>query len=169
MTGDRGTIDRLLRHNAWATALLADRCRALSPQQFARRFEIGPGALQGTLLHIVGAMRRWADRIGNRAVRPSVDDKVNAPTPDEIIAILDETAADLAEVVGCVVDEDRLDEIMELRIRGWDEPLRFTRGTAIIHVLTHGVHHRAQALNILRRLGVEDLPEIDAIEWELHS
>ena len=169
MTGDRGMIDRLLHHNAWATALLADRCRTLSPQQFARRFEIGPGTLQRTLLHIVGAMHRWADRIGDRAVRPSVDDEVNAPTPDEIIAILDETAADLAAVVGCVVDEDRLDEIMELRIRGRDEPFRFTRGTAIIHVLTHGVHHRAQALNILRRLGVEDLPEIDAIDWELHS
>jgi len=169
MTGDRGTIDRLLGHNAWATALLADRCRALSPQQFARRFEIGPGTLQRTLLHIVGAMRRWADRIGDRAVRPSVEDEVNAPTPDEIIAILDETAADLAAVVGCVVDEDRLDEIMEHRIRGRDEPFRFTRGTAIIHVLTHGVHHRAQALNILRRLGVEDLPDLDAIEWELHS
>ncbi len=169
MTGDRGTIDRLLGHNAWATALLADRCRALSPQQFARRFEIGPGTLQRTLLHIVGAMHRWADRIGDRAVRPSVEDEVNAPTPDEIVAILGETAADLAKVVGCVVDEDRLDEIMELRIRGWDEPFRFTRGTAIIHVLTHGVHHRAQSINMLRRLGVEDLPEIDAIEWELHS
>ena len=169
MTCDRGTIDRLLGHNAWATALLADRCRALSPQQFARRFEIGPGTLQRTLLHIVGAMRRWADRIGDRAVRPSVEDEVSAPTPDEIIAILDEAAADLAAVVGCVVDEDRLDEIMEHRILGWDEPFRFTRGTAIIHVLTHGVHHRAQALNILRRLGVEDLPDLDAIEWELHS
>ena len=114
-------------------------------------------------------MARWANRMGVRAFGPSVEQEVNAPAPDGNIEILDETAADLAAVVGCVVDEDRLDEIMEHRILGWDEPFRFTRGTAIIHVLTHGVHHRAQALNILRRLGVEDLPDLDVIEWELHS
>jgi uncharacterized damage-inducible protein DinB len=40
-----------------------------------------------------------------------------------------------------------------------------------VHVTTHGMHHRAQCLNVLRRLevpGVSDrLPDLDALEWQL--
>ena len=56
---------------------------------------------------------------------------------------------------------------MEFRVPDRAEPFVVTRGTAIVHVMTHGAHHRAQALNMLRRLGVEELPDLDAIEWEL--
>jgi uncharacterized damage-inducible protein DinB len=48
-------------------------------------------------------------------------------------------------------------------------PERFGRGTAMVHIATHGMHHRAQALNMLRRLGVTDLPELDAVAWELRT
>ena len=150
--------------------MLLERCRSLTPQQFTQRFAIGPGSLHDTLLHIVGAMRRWADRIGDRPLRPSVEDEDRTWTPDEIVALLDEAASDLAAVTEVMVEEDRLEEMMDPgTIPGWKEPRAFTRGTAIVHVLTHGVHHRAQALNMLRGLGAGDLPEVDAIEWELQE
>jgi uncharacterized damage-inducible protein DinB len=56
---------------------------------------------------------------------------------------------------------------MELTLRGYPTPFRFSRRTALVHVCTHGAHHRAQALNMLRHLGVEELPEVDAITWGL--
>ncbi|MHC4415908.1 MAG: DinB family protein [Planctomycetota bacterium] len=161
-----GFLIRLLRHNAWATRVLLERCRGLTETQFTRVFEIGPGSLHDTLLHIVGAMWRWTDRISGRADRPFVE-KDRRLTPDEIINLLDTTSSELETVMKQVVDGDRLDENMEVVIRGQQRSFVFTRGTAIVHVLTHGVHHRAQALNMLRRLGVSDLPEIDAIEWEV--
>ena len=34
----------------------------------------------------------------------------------------------------------------------------FTRGAILTHVMTHGMHHRAQCLNMLRQLAVEPLP-----------
>jgi uncharacterized damage-inducible protein DinB len=50
-------------------------------------------------------------------------------------------------------------------------PYRFTLGAMLMHVTTHGMHHRAQCLNMLRRLalpGVSDrLPEIDVLDWQL--
>jgi uncharacterized damage-inducible protein DinB len=43
----------------------------------------------------------------------------------------------------------------------------------LIHVTTHGMHHRAQCLNMLRQLavpGISDrLPEIDVLEWQVTS
>jgi uncharacterized damage-inducible protein DinB len=50
---------------------------------------------------------------------------------------------------------------------------RFTLGAMLIHVTTHGMHHRAQCLNMLRQLavpGISDrLPEIDVLEWQITS
>ena len=50
---------------------------------------------------------------------------------------------------------------------------RFTLGAALAHVTTHGMHHRAQCLNMLRHLsapGISDrLPEIDPLDWQLQA
>ena len=40
-----------------------------------------------------------------------------------------------------------------------------TRGAVLAHVVTHGMHHRAQCLNMLRRLGVRPLPPGSVTEW----
>jgi uncharacterized damage-inducible protein DinB len=58
---------------------------------------------------------------------------------------------------------------------GWDErwtyvletpPVQQTYGGAIGHVIMHSMHHRAQALYMLRALGVPDMPEGDVLSWE---
>jgi uncharacterized damage-inducible protein DinB len=50
------------------------------------------------------------------------------------------------------------------------EMYNLTAGGALIHVLTHGHYHRAQCMNMLRRLetpGVSDrLPDLDVCEWQ---
>jgi uncharacterized damage-inducible protein DinB len=47
---------------------------------------------------------------------------------------------------------------------------QFTAAAAMVHVLTHGHYHRAQCLNMLRRLnvpGVSDkIPDLDVIDWQ---
>jgi uncharacterized damage-inducible protein DinB len=40
-----------------------------------------------------------------------------------------------------------------------------SRGGVITHVATHGMHHRAQCLNMLRQLGVTPLPKSSVVEW----
>ena len=45
-------------------------------------------------------------------------------------------------------------------------PAEKTYGGAIAHVITHSMHHRAQLLYMLRRLGLEGLPEGDVLSWE---
>lgn len=159
------TEERLLRHNAWATRVLLERCRSLTPQQFHQRFDIGPGSLHDTLRHVISAMRRWANRIGDRPAGEPIEKNPTAQTPDELLALLDRVHHELEQVLSSVAREDRFDEMMSVEFTSE----HFTRGTAFVHVFTHGVHHRAQALNMLRRLGVGDLPELEALEWELRA
>ena len=45
-------------------------------------------------------------------------------------------------------------------------PTEKTLGGGIAHILTHSMHHRAQAIHMLRRLGVSGLPEGDVLSWE---
>ncbi len=42
---------------------------------------------------------------------------------------------------------------------------RLARGAVLTHITTHGMHHRAQMLNMLRQLGVAPLPKSDVISW----
>jgi hypothetical protein len=39
------------------------------------------------------------------------------------------------------------------------------RLNAIVHVITHSMHHRARLLYMLRRLGPANLPEGDVLSW----
>ncbi len=123
--------------------------------------------MHATLLHIVGTMQRWADRIRGGEVRPSPEAEPRVRTPDELERELEIAHADLTTAARSVVDAGRLDELMEMTFQG--RRYEFTRGTAITHVLTHGMHHRAQVFNMLRQLGRLPAIDGDAIEWEIAS
>jgi uncharacterized damage-inducible protein DinB len=160
-----------LEHNSWATREVLRACAVLDDSQWHRRFEMGPGSLHDTLTHIVGAMFRWADRIDGppRVVRPSIEDGTRR-TPAELMTLLDGAAPDLAASAERARARG-LETALNVTLGG--QAYRFTLGAMLVHVTTHGMHHRAQCLNMLRQLavpGVSDrLPEIDVLEWQLGS
>ncbi len=159
-------LDCLLEHDAWTTRELLMCCRGVSDEAWSRPFEMGPGSLGATFAHVVGTMEHWADRVGDRPDRDEYTGG-SAPSPgvDDLLDRLDAAATDLRAVARGVTASERLDEIMQLTYQG--TTYRFTRGIALIHVATHGMHHRAQILNMLRHVGVEHDIEGDAITWEL--
>jgi len=131
----------------------------------------GPGSLHDTLTHVVGAMLRWADRIDGppTELRPSIESGVQR-TPAELLRLLDTAASGLAASAERARARG-LGTEFEVTLAG--QAHRFTRGAALVHVATHGMHHRAQCLNMLRHLavpGVSDcLPEIDPLDWQLRA
>ena len=89
-------IEILLEHDRWATQNIIDVCKTLSPEQFHRRFEMGPGSLHDTVTHIITAIRVWEDVLSTREVRPRLEGTTRSL--DELQALFDESAAAFAAV-----------------------------------------------------------------------
>ena len=152
-------LDVLLAHNLWANRQLLEACARLTPEQFHQRFEMGPGSLHDTTTHILGAMRGWGDMLAGREQRPRLEG--TRRTPAELLALLDEIAADIAASAAA----HSLDGLVTGSRGG--KSYTFARGGVLTHVTTHGMHHRAQCLNMLRHLGVTPLPPSAVVEWML--
>jgi uncharacterized damage-inducible protein DinB len=150
----------LLAHDRWASDQHLDACAKLPTDQFHQKFDIGPGSLHDTLTHVVSAMRTWTDTLTGAEPRPRPDTDGQRRTPDQIRALHVEACAELS-------DEARrrpLGEIVTRTLRT-GRTVTLTRAEVITHVTTHGMHHRAQCLNMLRRLGVTPLPPSSVTEW----
>lgn len=150
----------LLAHDRWATAQVLDACGKLSPDQFHHRFDIGPGSLHDALTHTISAMRALTESLAGAEPRPRLDEDGQRRTPQELLALLDESYREfVAEAHRCP-----LEETVTRRTRN-GKMLQLTRGAVLVHVTTHGMHHRAQCLNMLRQLGVQPLPPVSVAEW----
>jgi uncharacterized damage-inducible protein DinB len=114
----------LLSHDRWATAQLLDACGRLSADQFHRRFEIGPGSLHDTLMHVVGAMRAWTERLAGTEPRSRLEGDGPRRMAEELRAMLEESWREFA-------GEARrrpLDEMVQPDDAGWADALDDPRG-----------------------------------------
>ncbi len=150
-------LDILLAHNHWATRNVLDTCAKLTPEQFHQKFPIGLGSLHDNLAHIIGAMWVWTQVLKGNGAVPGLPEIKG--TPGELLMKLDEVAAEFDDAARA----GALDAVVT-RIRE-GKAHKFTRGGVLMQVLTHGVHHRAQCINMLRQLGVSPLPQSSVIEW----
>lgn len=150
-------LDILLAHDHWASRSILAACEPLTEEQFHKRFEMGPGSLHDTVTHIIGAMRGWGDLLAGREFRPRPEGARR--TAAELGTMLDEAAADLRASASA----HPLDGTVTRTREG--KSYTFTRGAVLTHVTTHGMHHRAQCLNMLRHIGVTELPKSSVMEW----
>ncbi|USO00232.1 MAG: hypothetical protein H6810_06115 [Phycisphaeraceae bacterium] len=148
----------LLAHDRWATRQLIDAARELTHDQFHQRFEMGLGSVHDTLAHIVGVIAGWGDFHAGRPRREPWENS-GPYTCDQLAAALDEFADEFA------AHTTPHDEVVTAERHGrvWS----FTRGAVLTHVTTHGVHHRAQCVNMLRHLGQEGPWRVSVVEWTL--
>ncbi len=153
-------VSILLTHNRWATRALIDACATLTDEQFHQPFDMGPGSLHDTIVHILGAMRGWGDLLAGRAQRPRLEADERRSCPD-LLNLLDQLADDLDNSART----HPTDGIATGERNG--HAYSFNRGTVLTHLSTHGMHHRAQCLNMLRVLGVDPLPPSAVVEWSL--
>jgi uncharacterized damage-inducible protein DinB len=156
-------LDRLLGHDAWTTHQLLLRCRELTDEQLDRRFDIGDRSLRETFQHVIENMEIWTDLMAERPVRRAAAPE-GAPSVDRLLSRLSLAAKDLAEVSRRIRDEGRLDGMYRDTLE--EPPTSKPFGGTIVHVITHSMHHRAQALYLMEQLGLTNLPEGDALGWE---
>jgi uncharacterized damage-inducible protein DinB len=152
-------LDRLLGHDAWTTRQLLLRCQSLSDEQMHRAFDIDNRSLSATFAHLIGAMEFHTDHLLGRTSSESDREDTSV---EGMLLRLTKVAKSFAAFATKVEREGREDEMM---INQDNEGLR-TLGGVIAHVITHNMHHRAQAMYILDQLGVSDIIEGDVLGWE---
>jgi uncharacterized damage-inducible protein DinB len=157
-------LDRLLGHDAWTTGELLRRMEALSAEALDRDFDLGHRTLRRTLDHLVFNVEAWTAMLAGEDPRldrvlPEAERTVAGLRRrlDAIAPRLAALAADIAEREAW--DEPAADPTGEL-------PAPVTLGGILAHLITHSMHHRAQAIHMLRRVGVRDVPEGDVLSWE---
>jgi uncharacterized damage-inducible protein DinB len=141
---------------------MLDACAPLTGEQFQRRFDIGPGSLHDTLTHTVGAMRAWTETLAAAEPRPRLETDGQRRTPEQIRALFD----DAWRGFSAEARRRPVEETVERRLRD-GRTIQMTRGAVVLQVTTHGMHHRAQCLNMLRQLGVTPLPPSSVAEWTM--
>lgn len=152
-------LDRFLGHDAWTTRQLLDICSTLSDDKLDRDFDIGHRTLRQTLDHIIHNMETWASLMAGQHVERATDQTIVG-----MIQRLDLAAERLKSVSRRVADSNAWDELWHDHLD--DPPQQKSFGTAIAHVITHSMHHRAQLLHMLRLTDISDLPEGDVFSWE---
>ncbi|MBA2754394.1 MAG: DinB family protein [Chloroflexia bacterium] len=151
-------LDRMLGHDQWASARLLDLSRGLTDARMDQPFDVGHRTLRATFEHMISSVAFWTAMMAGQRVDVQPDDHLLA-------ALIDRhkfSHAAFAAFARGVRDERRLDDTFVDHIGG-----RMTLGGGIIHVVLHDAEHRDEALHILRRLGVSDLPEVDHAIWDL--
>ena len=152
-------LDRLLLHDAWTTKQLLDICSTLSDEELDNEFDIGHRTLRATLHHIICNMEVWSSLMAEQDFERATDRTVSG-----MIRRLTIAESQLATVARRVAGANAWDELWTDHLDA--PPRQKSFGTAIAHVLTHSMHHRAQLLYMLRLTGVEPLPEGDVFSWE---
>ncbi len=160
-------LDRLLGHDAWTTKQLLLLSQDLTDDQLDREFDLGLRTLRATLGHVVRNVEIWSALMESPPVPRETIEAVSSLETGSVESLIlrhDIAASRFERIAHDVAARD-----------GWDEtwldtmdnpPSEKTYGGAIGHVITHSMHHRCQILYMLRRLGVEKVPEGDVLSWE---
>ena len=155
-------LDRLLGHDRWTTTQLLERCRELRAEQWTQPFDLGHQTLVATFQHMIGNVRVWTDLMTERPIQPSSDEALI--TVDLLLAAWQRAYTDFATLARRIADESRWDATY---VDVLDDPLRAkSYGGTIAHVITHNMHHRAEIIHMLTRLGLQNVLERDVLSWE---
>jgi uncharacterized damage-inducible protein DinB len=142
-----------------------DQVRALSPEQYAQRFPIGLGTLGRTLAHVVSSEWYYVQRMTGRDVPAYETWPIRAEDPPPFAALEAawiKQADDTRGALGATRD-------------AWHEPIEYlvtaddgrrmivtaSPADQFTQLVLHEVHHRAQAVNMLRHLGAGSLGDLD--------
>jgi uncharacterized damage-inducible protein DinB len=133
-----------------------DWVRPLSAEHYRREFQIGLGTLGRTLTHIMICEWAYVQRIQGRDLPPYETWPIQDEKPPPF-ATLEQAWIDQASQTRAVLAAVRdWNAELEYRATRSDRPSIITASPADLftQLALHEVHHRAQAMNILRHLGI---------------
>ena len=155
-------LDLLLDHDHWATARLLEASGGLTDAQLDQKFDIGHRTLRETFAHMTSNVPFWTAFLTGHPAAAEPDDRSLAALGDRH----ERSYAAFAAAARRLRDEQRLGDTFVDHYA-----VRKSFGGTILMVVEHNAEHRTEALHILERLGVPDLPEVDLGVWDymLHN
>lgn len=142
-------LNELFAYNDWANDQLLGASKSLNETQLDQSFDMGRGSVRRTLLHIYTAEVVWLSRWQLRGIMPWPDEEERisvAALAERFTATRREREAfrgklSLADLENVAPYRDSKGTIY-----------RATLGQMILQMFVHSTHHRAQAVNMLRRV-----------------
>jgi len=149
-------VCRLHQHQRWVAQQLLQAARGLSPEQLNQPFEMGPGSLLATLNHLYAAEFIWLEAIeGNpRAMVPA-----KFLTVEALAQAWDALELRWQRLLGELSEQELDRPVAKVSSRSPDQPQSTRLSDVLLHLGTHAYYHTAQAVNMMRHLGVRPLPD----------
>lgn len=150
-----------LRYNDWANDCLLQASVAFSDAQLDQPFDVGPGSLRRILTHIWAGEQTWLQRWRGRAETPwpNETEKVSiAEFAQRFASVRTERTA----FIGALSNASLSDEITYRDSKG--SLFRATLSDMLMQGIIHSMHHRAQSVNLIRRIGGA-IVELDYMYW----
>ena len=150
-----------IEHGAWALGQLIDHAGRLSAEAVERDMNIGPGPLRVNIAHTIEAMFFFADCFAG---------KTSAEPPD--FAELSATLAGLRTLLHRAHANLRASMLTAIA-NGLPAMVPWTgtdagampAAAAIAQAFDHAALHRTQCVNMLKRLGVTPVPDLDPMTF----
>lgn len=147
-----GTLRELFTFNDWARDKILAAVAERSDEELDRPFEMGEGSLRKTVFHLWEAEEVWL----SRWLGLPFTEVAETLSPGEILKLSQDTTARREHWLA-TLDLRKVKESFTYARPRWMGPggdLQLPHDVSLLHVLNHGIHHRTQAVNMLKRLGV---------------
>ena len=132
-------IRQLAEYEIWCNAKIIEAARGLEHDQLFHHFPFGFGTIHATLFHTVEVFQTWSGCIGPVIAKPPMVPYDAGVSLDYIATWNSELSFKFREAIDAsnaagLLHQDR-------------------RIVQLLHLVTHGTHHRTQIITMLRLLG----------------
>lgn len=154
---DMQSIRSLIDYGDKMNRVVFERASTLSEEKLAQNLDIGPGSLRRILLHLYNGELVWLARWEGKIETPWPSESLTL-SPTDILAKLEAVTMQRATFVSGLNDS-KLDVFQNYR-DSKGSLFKATLRDMLLQGIVHSIHHRAQAVNAIRRLG-GDAPDVD--------
>ncbi|MGE3107697.1 MAG: DinB family protein [Phycisphaerales bacterium] len=152
-----------IAHSAWALGEIIRHAKPLATSAIEQDMGIGPGSLRDNLAHTLEAMIYFAENFAGRDYDTARYANVErcSKTLDGLEELLGIAHARLRESMVSVCERGLPERVLWPNAEGGSMPWV----TAVAQVFDHATLHRAQCVNMLKRLGVDPAPDLDPMTF----
>lgn len=148
-------------HSAWALEQLIRHAQQLPEHKIEEDLGIGPGGLRANLAHTIECMFFFADNFAGRKYTEPPEFAAHSQSIPGLKTLLIDAEHKLktSMLAACAQPESHV---------SWPnaESGTMPAAAAIAQVFDHSTLHRTQCINMLKRLGVRPVPDLDPMTFQ---